>query len=564
LDIRWGYNNIQIKEGDQWKAAFRTNKGLFEPTVMFFGMCNSPATFQSMMDAIFADLIEECIVIIYMDDIFIFAKTLDDLKENTKRVLQRLRENNLYLKPKKCEFARTKIEWLGMVIEEGKITMDLGKVKGIREWPIPTTVKQVRSFLGFGNFYRQFIRHFSELAKPLNDLLKKDKEFTWTPDCQQAFNTLKQRFTEEPVLKMPDQTKLFQVECDASKYTSGAVLTQLDSNGERHPCAFISKTFSPTERNYEIYDRELLAIIRALEEWRHYLQGSPHPVTILSDHKNLTFYREAQKLNRRQARWSLYLSEFDVKLIHLPGDKMVQSDTLSRRPDFTPAKDNDNEDVILLADDLFVNLVDLDLQKRIQNCNAFDSDATEAIKILLESDSNTIRSELEDWTLENIDDDKVLFYKGKNYIPQDATLRRDIVRKYHDHETAGHPGELETYNSIREHYWWPGLRTFIKNYVKGCGNCQQFKIDRHPSKPAFLPTEGANSNRPFAFCSADFITDLPLVDNYDAILAIIDQGLTKGMILVPCSKTITAEETATLLLNNLYKRHGLPEKLISD
>ncbi|HET6992229.1 MAG TPA: reverse transcriptase family protein, partial [Bacteroidia bacterium] len=284
LDVRWGYNNIRIKDGDQWKAAFKTNKGLFEPTVMFFGMCNSPATFQSMMDSIFGDLIEGCIVIIYMDDIFLFAKTLQQLEDNTKKVLQRLRENDLFLKPKKCEFSKTKIEWLGMIIEEGKISMDPGKLKGISEWPSPTTVKQTRGFLGFGNFYRRFIRHFSEIAKPLNDLLKKDQKFDWTPTCQRAFDELKKRFTEEPVLMMPDHTKPFQIECDASKYASGAVLTQLDSNGDRHPCAFISKTFSPTERNYEIYDRELLAIIRALEEWRHYIQGSPHTTTILSDH----------------------------------------------------------------------------------------------------------------------------------------------------------------------------------------------------------------------------------------------------------------------------------------
>jgi hypothetical protein len=153
LDVRWGYNNIRIQEGDQWKAAFKTNKGLFELTVMFFGMCNSPATFQSMMNDIFNDLIEACIVIIYMDDIFLFAKTPEELENNTKKVLQRLRENDLFLKPKKCEFQKKKVEWLGMIIEEGKISMDPGKLKGISEWPNPTTVKQVRGFLGFGNFY---------------------------------------------------------------------------------------------------------------------------------------------------------------------------------------------------------------------------------------------------------------------------------------------------------------------------------------------------------------------------------------------------------------------------
>ena len=171
---------------------------------------------------------------------------------------------------------------------------------------------------------------------------------------------------------MPDHTKPFQIECDASKYASGAVLTQLDSNGDRHPCAFISKMFSPTERNYEIYDRELLVIIRALEEWRHYIQGSPHTMVIFSDHKNLTYYREARKLNRRQVRWSLYLSEFNVKLTHILGSKMIQSDALSCRPDFVPDEDNDNEDITMLPENLFINLIDLDLQKRIANCKDMD------------------------------------------------------------------------------------------------------------------------------------------------------------------------------------------------
>ena len=168
LDIWWGYNNVRIKEGDEWKAAFKTNRGLYKPTMMFFGMCNSPATFQAMMDDIFEDLIEEGIVIIYMDDMFLLAKTKEQLRENTKQVLQWLMENDLYLKPKKCEFCREKIEWLGMVIQEGKITMDPGKLKGIQDWPAPTMVKQVRGFLGFGNFYWRFIQGFSEIARCYN------------------------------------------------------------------------------------------------------------------------------------------------------------------------------------------------------------------------------------------------------------------------------------------------------------------------------------------------------------------------------------------------------------
>jgi len=281
LDVQWGYNNIWIKEGDEWKAVFKTNWGLFEPTVMFFGMCNSPATFQGMMDSIFDDMITGTLIIVYMDNMFIFHKDLKILKENTKIALKQLRDNDLYLKPSKCEFHKTKIEYLGMVIEEGKVSMDISKLKGIQDWPIPSTVKQVRGFLGFGNFYRRFIKNFSDIAHPLNDLLRKDKRFDWTQECQDAFETMKKWFTEELVLAMPDHSKPFQIESDASKYATGAVLLQLDSNGDRHPVAFYSKTFSPAERNYDIHDRELLAIIWALEAWRHYIQGSAHTTIIL-------------------------------------------------------------------------------------------------------------------------------------------------------------------------------------------------------------------------------------------------------------------------------------------
>jgi len=191
MDVQWGYNNIQIKKGDEWKAAFKTNRGLYEPTVMFFGMCNSLATFQAMMDSIFDDMISDSLIIVYMDDMFIFEKDLSPLITNTRSVLQRLRDNDLYLKPSKCEFHKMKIEYLGMIIEEGRISMDTSKLKGIQDWPIPSTVKQVRGFLGFGNFYRQFIQNFSDIAQPLNELLKKDRKFVWTPECQSSFDEMK-------------------------------------------------------------------------------------------------------------------------------------------------------------------------------------------------------------------------------------------------------------------------------------------------------------------------------------------------------------------------------------
>ena len=196
---------------------------------------------------------------------------------------------------------------------------------------------------------------------------------------------------------------------------------------------------------------------------------------------------------------------------------MIQSDALSRRPDLCPENDNDNEDIIMLPDDLFLNLIDLELQKKIVISDNLDGNAAEVLKLLLETAPTSMTAGLDDWTMDKTNRQNILFYKGKNYIPRNTELQREIVKTFHDHETAGHPGEIGTYNAVRQHYWWPGLRTFMKNYVQGCGTCQQFKIDRSPSKPAYLPTEGAKSLQPFVNCSMDLITDLPPVDGHDSI-----------------------------------------------
>ena len=194
----------------------------------------------------------------------------------------------------------------------------------------------------------------------------------------------------------------------------------------------------------------------------------------------------------------------------------------------------------------------------------YDFDVKNALEMLLEKGPNMLQNDLEDWKLEKHNGQNVMFYKGKNYIPNDMELRRDILKMFHDHETAGHPGELETYSLIKAHYWWPGMRTFVKRYVQGCGICQQFKINWNPSHPSYQPIEGSKSTRPFAQCSMDMITDLPLSNGYDSILAVVDHGLMKGVILIPCSKTLTAAQCAELLLDNVYKRFGLMDKIISD
>ncbi|KAF8657291.1 hypothetical protein AX16_002256 [Volvariella volvacea WC 439] len=226
LDLQWGYNNVQIKKGDEWKAAFKTNKGLFEPTVLFFGLCNAPATFQQMMNNILKDMIDEGILVVYMDDILLFAKDKTILWKNTICLLKRLIEHDLFLKPEKCSFEQEEIEFLGMIIKEGQVKMDQRKLEGIQQWPKPKNVKEVHTFLGFCNFYRRFITHYAEVAKPLHNLTKKDLPFQWGPEQQNAFKTLKNLFLSKPILLAPDTTKPFLIETDASKVATGGVLKQ--------------------------------------------------------------------------------------------------------------------------------------------------------------------------------------------------------------------------------------------------------------------------------------------------------------------------------------------------
>jgi hypothetical protein len=334
LDVRWGFNNVRMKEGDEWKAAFRTNRGLFEPLVMFFGLTNSPATFQTMMNDIFHELIMEGVVVVYLDDILIFTETVEEHRAVTRRVLELLERHKLFLKPDKCEFEKTRVEYLGVVISHNSVEMDPVKVAGVADWPRPECKKEVQSFLGFTNFYRRFIQGFSHHARPLFNLTKNDVKWEWSTGEQSAFDTLKRLITSAPILASPDNSRPFRIEADSSDFATGAVLSQQSTeDGKWHPVAFLSKSLSEVERNYEIHDKEMLAIIRAIEEWRHFLEGAEHKFEVWTDHKNLEYFMSAKKLNRRQARWSLVLARFDFTLRHRPGKSMGKPDALSRRAD---------------------------------------------------------------------------------------------------------------------------------------------------------------------------------------------------------------------------------------
>ena len=249
----------------------------------------------------------------------------------------------------KCEFEKTRVEYLGVIISHNSVKMDPAKVAGVAEWPVSSTKKELQSFLRFTNFYRRFIRDFSHHAHPLFDLTKNNTKWHWSGEEQSAFDTLKGLITSTPILASPDNTRPFRIEADSSDFATGMVLFQQNpEDGNWHPVVFLSKSLSTVERNYKIHNKEMLTIIHAMEEWRHFLEGAEHSFEVWMDHKNLEYFQSAKKLNRRQARWSLFLACFDFVLHHRPGKSMGKPDTLSRRADHGDGS-NDNSDLTLLT-----------------------------------------------------------------------------------------------------------------------------------------------------------------------------------------------------------------------
>ena len=250
-----------------------------------------------------------------MDDILIASKgttTIEDHRAAVHDVLQVLQDYDLFLKPKKCVWESPRVDYLGLILEKGVTRMDPAKITGVRDWPTPTTVKQVRSFLGFCNFYRAFIRGFSHLAKPLNNLMKKDTPWTWGEEQQTTFDTLRERIISEPVLIQPDLSKPFEIEVDSSGFARGAVLLQWGKDNKKHPVAFYSQTLTDAEQNYPIKDLEFSAIVYALLHWRPFLAGSPHDIIVHTDHANLTAWTQPQKISCRVARLVQALEEFPM------------------------------------------------------------------------------------------------------------------------------------------------------------------------------------------------------------------------------------------------------------
>jgi hypothetical protein len=338
LDLKNGYNLIRIKEGDEWKTAFRTRYGLFEYTVMPFGLCNAPGTFQSMINDVLRDLLDAGTVV-YIDDILIYSENEEEHKALVKEVLERLKKAGLCVSLAKSKFHVVEVEYLGYHISSEGISMSQKKVSTIQDWSSPKTVKDIQSFLGFANFYRRFIEGFSRICRPMTELTKDKVPFVWSNECEESFKLLKQKFMEAPILVhfFPERPTI--VETDASDFALGAILSQevpATEGGSLHPVAFHSRKFKPAEINYDIHDKEMLAIVVAFKEWEHMLKSTASEITVFTDHKNLEYFATTKVLTRRQARWAEHLAEYNFKVVYRPGNKNAKADMLSRRWDYAP------------------------------------------------------------------------------------------------------------------------------------------------------------------------------------------------------------------------------------
>ena len=542
IDLRSGYNQVRIAAEDVHKTAFRTRYGHFEYLVMPFGLTNAPATFMHLMQSIFADVLDS-IVIIFLDDILIFSKTLEDHRHHVAEVLQRLRKHKLYGKLSKCEFMRRSISFLGHVISADGLSMEPEKVKAITEWPVPKNATEVRSFLGLAGYYRRFVKDFSRIAAPLSELQEKEAVFAWTPARQAAFDQLKAAVTSAPTLILPDESLPYVVTTDASGFAIGAALCQDQGNGLQ-PIAFLSKKMLPAERNYPVHEQELLAVIVALREWRPYLHG--RPFRVVTDHHSLRYLQTQPHLSARQARWMEFLQQFDSTIEYQSGKLNVVADALSRRPDhkderLAAAADAAAEAPSAPADSLLQRLRD-----------AAIADAEYAALLSAPQQAGTKYSVR----------DGLLYCGQQVRVPNSAEVRRTLLQEAHDALLAGHAGTAKTVELLSRWYVWPGMHADVSEYVRTCLLCQSNKArTTHVAgllQPIPLPL------RRWDQVSMDFVGPLPRTRaGHDALLVVVDK-YSKMLHCVATTTKATAPQVAELFFDNIVRLHGVPTSIISD
>ena len=569
LDLRSGYNLVRIAPGDEWKTAFRSRYGHYEYRVMPFGLTNAPATFQNLMNDVLRDFLDS-FAVVYLDDILIYSRSIDDHQRHVRLVLERLRANGLFAKPEKCAFHQDEIEYLGYLVSVSGVKMDSRKVATILDWPEPSCVRDIQMFLGFANFYRRFIMGFSKIATPLTRLLQKNRVFAFDDAARHAFDQLKTAFTTAPVLAHfhPDRPSI--LETDASDFAIAAVFSQHDAANVLHPVAFYSRKLSAAELNYDIHDKEMLAIVEAIREWRAYLEGAAHPFVVYTDHKNLEHFATTKVLNRRQSRWSEFLASYNFKIVYRPGAAMTKADAMSRRHDFSEgSKASDAPPRTLLKPgqlQLFASRSsdDSDVPSILDDIRASQPSDPALQRVLpflrdpLHPRDNSMRDELSSFSLR----DGLVYFDGRVYVPDDDAIKLKILRQCHDAPSAGHFGQARTREMVTRDFYWPTLRRFVDRYVASCDTCCRAKMPRH--KPFGLLEPLPVPLGPWSSLSMDLVVALPpSPSGHDAIFVVVDR-FTKMAHFSPTMTTADAPDIARLFLRDIYRLHGLPADIVSD
>jgi transposase InsO family protein len=575
LDIRQAFHRIRIDPNSEELTTFRTRFGAYKCKVLPFGLTNGPATYQRYMNDVLFDYLDDFCTA-YLDDILIYSDNELEHEHHVKKVLERLRGAGLQIDLKKCEFHVTRTKYLGFIISTDGIEVDPDKISIVKNWTSPSTVKGIQSFLGFCNFYRRFIRDYGIIAKPLVNLTRTGIKYVWTQACQDAFQKLKSMLTSAPILQHYSEELDTRIETDASDGVVAGVLSQ--KHGDQWlPVAFFSKTMNPAECNYQIHDKEMLAIVRSLEEWRPELQRRQDRFQIYTDHKSLEYFMSTKQLTARQARWAEALSEYYFIITYRPGKDNVQADALTRRNDEVASQDQlkkeARQQILLTADKLDPRIVQ---QLEDMSVNVLAPLGTSTSQPFLDTitvvdqvlQANRQEPSLEALRVQAAQSDRnltlhngILLYQGKVIVPDINYLRTHLIREIHDQISTAHPGRDKTYRLLRDRYYWKGMLVDVDRYVRNCHPCRRASSPRDKTPGLLQPLPVPD--RPWQQISMDFVSFNKDKHGYDNVLVVMDR-LSKESISIPCHKTTTAEEMASLFIYHIWRYFGPPDSIVSD
>ncbi|KAL0536800.1 hypothetical protein IC582_025762 [Cucumis melo] len=555
IDLRSGYHQLRIKDEDVPKTAFRSRYGHYEFIVMSFGLTNAPVVFMDLMNRVFREFLDT-FVIVFIDDILIYSKTETEHEEHLRMVLQILRDNKLYAKFSKCEFWLKQVSFLGHVVSKAGVSVDPAKIEAVTGWTRPSTVSEVRSFLGLAGYYRRFVENFSRIATPLTQLTRKGAPFVWSKACEDSFQNLKQKLVTAPVLTVPDGSGSFVIYSDSSKKGLGCVLMQ-----QGKVVAYASRQLKSHEQNYTTHDLELAAVVFALKIWRHYLYGEK--IQIFTDHKSLKYFFTQKELNMRQRRWLELVKDYDYEILYHPGKANVVADALSRKVSHSAAlitrqaplhRDLERAEIAVSVGAVTMQLAQLQptLRQRIIDAQSNDP-------YLVEKRGLAEAGQTAEFSLSS---DGGLLFERRLCVPSDSAVKTELLSEAHSSPFSMHPGSTKMYQDLKRVYWWRNMKREVAEFVSKCLVCQQVKAPRQ--KPAGLLQPLSIPEWKWENVSMDFITGLPRTLRGFTVIWVVVDRLTKSAHFVPGKSTYTASKWAQLYMFEIVRLHGVPVSIVSD